>query len=65
MAINEVFKHITVKEIHPTFAAEVGGIDFSSPIADDVFAEILAAMTKVRLFRISVWRLLCVTNGNH
>ena len=45
MAINEVFKHITVKEIHPTFAAEVRGISFSSPIADDVFAEILAAMT--------------------
>ena len=59
MAINEVFKHITVKEIHPTFAAEVGGIDFSSPIADDVFAEILAAITKVRVFRIFIRILLC------
>lgn len=41
------FKHIIIKEIHPTFAAEVRGVDFSSPVADDVFAEILSAITKV------------------
>ena len=65
MASDEVFKHIIVKEIHQTFAAEVRGIDFSSPIAGDVFAEILSAMSKVRLFRMFIRILPCVTNGNH
>ena len=59
MASNEGFKHIIIKEIHPTFVAEVRGIDFSSPITDDVFAEILAAITKVRVFRIFIRILLC------
>lgn len=43
------FKHVTIKELHPTFAAEIGGVDFSKPIPDDVFAEILAASAKVLL----------------
>lgn len=59
MASNEGFKHIIVKEIHPTFAAEVRGIDFSSPLTDDAFGEILAAITKVRLLRIFKRILLC------
>ena len=41
------FKHIEVKELHPTFAAEIEGVDFGN-ITDDVFAEILAASAKVR-----------------
>lgn len=41
------FNHITIKELHPSFTAEIGGVDFSKPIPDDVFAEILAASAKV------------------
>ena len=40
------FKHIQVKELHPTFAAEIEGVDFEN-ISDDVFADILAASAKV------------------
>lgn len=34
--------------VHPTFAAEVKGVDFSKPISDDVFAKIQAGITKAR-----------------
>lgn len=43
----EPYKHIQVKELHPTFGAEVFGVDFSQPVPDDVFEDILAAITKV------------------
>jgi alpha-ketoglutarate-dependent 2,4-dichlorophenoxyacetate dioxygenase len=52
-----VFQLINVKELHPTFGAEISGVDFSKPVEDDVFQEILAAITKVTLlslFRISL-----------
>lgn len=42
------FQHITVKELHPTFVAEISGVDFSADkIPDDIFQEILAAVNKV------------------
>lgn len=41
------FKHITVKELHPTFGAEVQGVAFSKEVTGEVFREILAAITKV------------------
>ena len=41
------FKHIAVKELHPTFGAEVSGVDFSKEVTGEVFREILAAITKV------------------
>jgi hypothetical protein len=42
------FKLITVRPLHATFGAEVtGGIDFSKPVPDDIFQEVLAAITKV------------------
>lgn len=40
------FKHITIKEIGPTFAAEVEGVDFSQDLPQDVFDEIAKAITK-------------------
>lgn len=45
------FKTLRFKKLHPTFAAEVDGVDFSAPIPDDVFHEILAASAKVVSFR--------------
>lgn len=35
------------QELHPTFGAEVSGIDFSRPISEAVFKEITAAVAKV------------------
>lgn len=42
------FSHISVKPLHPTFGAEIGGVDFSSPLGDEVFKDIYEAVTKVR-----------------
>lgn len=41
------FSHISVKPLHPTFGAEISGVDFSSPLKDEVFKEIYHAVTKV------------------
>ena len=38
---------ITIKELHPTFAAEVHGVDFSNDISSDDFDEVYRAITKV------------------
>ena len=37
---------ITIKELHPTFAAEVHGVDFEN-LTDEQFDEIYQAITKV------------------
>lgn len=42
----DTFKTISTKPLHPTFAAEVEGVDFSN-ISDETMAEILEAMAKV------------------
>ena len=47
MSPDREFKHLTIKELHPTFAAEIDGVDFSKDIPHDVFNEILAASAKV------------------
>lgn len=39
---------IEIIPLHPTFAAEVHGVDFSKDIPPEVFAEIKEAITKVR-----------------
>lgn len=38
---------ISITELHPTFAAEVRGVDFSQDISPEVFKEIHGAITKV------------------
>ena len=40
-------KGLQITKLHPTFGAEVSGVDFSNPIADDVLQEITSAMAKV------------------
>ncbi|OLN97801.1 Alpha-ketoglutarate-dependent 2,4-dichlorophenoxyacetate dioxygenase 1 [Colletotrichum chlorophyti] len=37
---------LSINPLHPTFAAEVRGVDFSKPLADEVLEEIRAAITK-------------------
>ena len=44
---SESFQKLQIKPLHPTFAAEVEGVDFQN-LSDEVFDEILAAMAKVR-----------------
>lgn len=46
-ATESEFDHIQVKQLAPTFGAEVTGIDFSKPVPPEVFAEIHRAITKV------------------
>lgn len=41
------FKIIKIQKLHPTFGAQISGVDFSSPISDETFDEILAASAKV------------------
>ena len=43
------YKTLSVKELHPTFGAEVHGVDFSKPISEEVFEEVLAVMAKVQI----------------
>jgi len=40
------FKTLQIAKLHPTFGAEVSGVDFSQPIPDDVLQEIVGAMAK-------------------
>ena len=47
------FKTITVKPLHPTFAAEVIGVDWPDP-SDEQFKEIKAAMAKVSITVVSI-----------
>lgn len=42
-----------INELHPTFAAEIRGIDFSKEITPDVFNQVYEAITKVRLKTIN------------
>lgn len=41
----------TVRELHPTFAAEVSGIDFSNPISEETFQDLLATIAKFSVIR--------------
>ena len=40
------FKTITIKELHPTFGAEVQGVNFAQ-LSDEQFQEVQAALAKV------------------
>jgi alpha-ketoglutarate-dependent 2,4-dichlorophenoxyacetate dioxygenase len=41
------FNIIKIQKLHKTFGAQISGVDFSSPISDEIFDEILAAISKV------------------
>jgi len=43
----EPYKSIQIKELHPTFGAEVFSADFSKEVPDEVFGDILVAIAKV------------------
>jgi alpha-ketoglutarate-dependent 2,4-dichlorophenoxyacetate dioxygenase len=46
LATEQGFRTITIKELHPTYGAEILGADFQN-MSDEQFQEIKAAMAKV------------------
>ncbi|KAL1965250.1 hypothetical protein VTN77DRAFT_5852 [Rasamsonia byssochlamydoides] len=55
------FKTITVKPLHPTFAAEIEGVDFSN-VSDETLSEILAALAK---YGVCVFRRTGLDDESH
>ncbi|KAL2393257.1 Alpha-ketoglutarate-dependent 2,4-dichlorophenoxyacetate dioxygenase [Exophiala dermatitidis] len=55
------FKTISVKPLHPTFAAEVDGVDFKN-LSDEQFKEIFAAMAK---YGVCVFRNTGLDDASH
>jgi alpha-ketoglutarate-dependent 2,4-dichlorophenoxyacetate dioxygenase len=43
------FKTFQVQKLHQTFGAQINGVDFSFPVSDEMFNEILRATNQVRL----------------
>lgn len=41
------FPHLQVKELHPTFAAEITGLKLTEPLSDEIFQEIINVVAKV------------------
>ncbi|GIK05271.1 hypothetical protein Aspvir_009375 [Aspergillus viridinutans] len=54
--------HIRVRPLHPTFGAEISGVDFSSPLSDQVFKDIYDAITK---YGVVVFRSTGLTDEGH
>lgn len=48
-ATDTEYQYIELKQLAPTFAAEVSGVDFSKPVEKKVFDEIHKAITTVSL----------------
>ena len=46
-ATDTEYQHIELKELAPTFGAEVTGVDFSKPVKKEVFDEIHRAIINV------------------
>ncbi|KAJ5716979.1 alpha-ketoglutarate-dependent 2-4-dichlorophenoxyacetate dioxygenase [Penicillium malachiteum] len=57
-----LFNHLTITELHPTFGAEVSGVDFSRPVEDDIFQEILNAISK---YGVCVFRKTGLDDAHH
>lgn len=49
---NKEDSKFVINELHPTFAAEIRGIDFGGDIPPDVFDQIYKAITKVSVARV-------------
>ncbi|KAI0517951.1 alpha-ketoglutarate-dependent 2,4-dichlorophenoxyacetate dioxygenase [Xylaria bambusicola] len=57
----QTFKTIEIKELHPTFGAEVLGVNFED-VSEEQFSEIMAAMTK---YGVCVFRNTGLTDESH
>ncbi|KAJ5721421.1 alpha-ketoglutarate-dependent 2-4-dichlorophenoxyacetate dioxygenase [Penicillium malachiteum] len=57
-----LFNHLTITELHPSFGAEISGVDFSRPVEDDIFQEILNAISK---YGVCVFRKTGLDDAHH
>ncbi|KAF2085429.1 alpha-ketoglutarate-dependent 2,4-dichlorophenoxyacetate dioxygenase [Saccharata proteae CBS 121410] len=55
-------EHLSIIKLHPTFGAEIRGVDFAKPLDDVVFAEILDAITK---YGVCVFRKTDLDDEHH
>ena len=53
---------LTIKPLHPTFGAEVSGVDLTRPLAPDVRGEVIAAMDR---YGVCVYRDTGLTDDGH
>ncbi|KAI5122651.1 hypothetical protein M0805_007913 [Coniferiporia weirii] len=53
---------LTCKPLHPTFVAEIEGVDFSKPISDEQIKDIVEAQTR---FGVTVYRNTGLTDEGH
>ncbi|KAG9228180.1 alpha-ketoglutarate-dependent 2,4-dichlorophenoxyacetate dioxygenase [Amylocarpus encephaloides] len=56
------FKHLKITPLHPTFGAEVEGVNFEEEISDEVFQEILAASA---IYGVCVFRNTGLDDRRH
>ncbi|KAJ5887616.1 alpha-ketoglutarate-dependent 2-4-dichlorophenoxyacetate dioxygenase [Penicillium taxi] len=56
------FNHISIAKLHPTFGAEISGVEFLHTVEEDVFQEVLAAITK---YGVCVFRKTGLNDANH
>ncbi|CZR67575.1 related to 2,4-dichlorophenoxyacetate dioxygenase [Phialocephala subalpina] len=56
------FNIIKIQKLHKTFGAQISGVDFSSPISDEIFDEILAAISK---YGVLVFRSTSLDDKRH
>lgn len=47
------FQFIKAEKLHPTFGAQISGVDFSRPVDEEVLAEIKAAAARVSSRKLS------------
>jgi len=53
---------LTCKPLHPTFAAEIEGVDFTKPVPEEQIRDIIAAQDK---FGVTVYRNTKLTDKSH
>ncbi|KAH6715996.1 alpha-ketoglutarate-dependent 2,4-dichlorophenoxyacetate dioxygenase [Leptodontidium sp. MPI-SDFR-AT-0119] len=61
-SIDKELDELEVRELHPTYGAEISGLDFSKPIVNSVFKRILAASAK---YGVLVFRSTGLDNDGH
>ncbi|KAG4429003.1 hypothetical protein IFR05_015513 [Cadophora sp. M221] len=61
-SIDKEHDELEIRELHPTYGADISGLDFSKPIVDRVFKQILAASAK---YGVLVFRSTGLDDAGH
>ncbi|KAL0934961.1 alpha-ketoglutarate-dependent -dichlorophenoxyacetate [Colletotrichum truncatum] len=59
---NKLVNRLKVRELHPSFGAEISGVDVSKPVADDVFDQILELSAN---YGVLVFRATDLDDSSH